>query len=174
MSSCHAPSFVVCKITCDWEPQWRKKWLLRLLQAIIRSKSLTYLSFNAQRTVHNNTNTLMYLSPASFDLQSYIVCQHVSNEFLKLYIALHCVHCAYVGIHSTQTNIYTREQTLRENVLVHFQTDYKLFGCVRRFKLKSQWTNARMKCKNKLKWTKKKENKTFETKQKKRKTHDVL
>lgn len=35
--------------------------------------------------------------------------------------------------------------------LVHFLTDYELFSCFGWFKPNTQWTNARMKCKNKLK-----------------------
>lgn len=84
----------------NWDPNGGKKWLLRLLQAIIRSKSLTYLAFNAQQA-HSHTHTMWEInrrmSPGFVRSIEYIYIYGLPARFkwtfLKLHIAPHCV-CA--------------------------------------------------------------------------------
>lgn len=155
-------SLLFCANTkSDWEPQWREKWLLQLLQAIIRSKSLTYLSFNALHTAqHSAVHTIIRthtvacvcvcLSPVSSNLQSILALPARFEWISKI------IHCATLCMMLACLCIWHRLAYTRANnvFLVHFLTDYELFSCFGWFKPNTQWTNARMKCKNKLKQTK--------------------
>lgn len=105
----------------------------------------------AQCCAHNNTNTYrclcVCLSPVSSNLQSILALPARFEWISKI------IHCATLCMMLACLCIWHRLAYTRANnvFLVHFLTDYELFSCFGWFKPNTQWTNARMKCKNKLK-----------------------
>lgn len=94
-------------------------------------------------------HTVVCVSPVSSDLQSILALpEHVLTGISKI---IHCATLLYMTVACLCIYATDEHPHARTIFLVRFLTDYELFSCFRRFKLKSQWTNARTKCKNKLK-----------------------